>query len=325
MIAAVCQHTRRRTNGKTIAGTIRYRCLDCGKSFTASTEQFDGMRLGEERAASIVQHLCEGSSVRSTSRITGTKRGCILDLLVLVGGRCKRFLAERIYAQPVKEVQLDEIWGWVGMKRKAAEKKGLTDADPVGDFYCFTAIERGTKLLLAWHLGRRDDVSTDIFVEKLQDACGGHFHLSTDGFPCYPPSIMRTFASTIEYGTVIKIYGNLNEFQVRRFASPRIVATTKAAIIGANSDMRACTSHVERHNGTIRCFTKRMSRLTYCFSKKVENHEAALALFFAFYNFCKPHRTLNVKNGPRRSPAMAAGVTDHVWSVAELLEKTASS
>lgn len=310
MIAPVCQHERRKRFGKTSSGEQRYRCCDCGKTFTESTERYEGMRLGSELAANIIRHLCEGTSVRGTGRLLGTTKKTILDLLLLVGPRCKRFLAEKIHHRDVEEVQCDEIWGFVGMKQKTANRKGL-QGEPVGDAYCFTSIERNTKLLVAWHLGHRDDASTQTFCKNLYDGTAGHFHISTDGFQPYPPAIFNQFGTDVDYGIIIKIYGKNGVDDQRKFSPPTISSIKKSSMIGDPLEVdKICTSHIERHNGTIRCFTKRMGRLTYCFSKKWANHDAALALFFAYYNFCKPHASLNVKNGPRRTPAMAAGLTD---------------
>lgn len=328
MIASVCQHDRRRTNGKTKAGTIRFRCLDCGKSFTASTETLDGMRIGLDRAAQIIHLLVEGMSIRSIARFMKTDEETILDLLVLVGGRCKRFMKETFVNVQVSEVQCDEIWGFIGMKEKTAKHKraNLKEVDEsMGDAYCFTAIERHSKLLVAWHLGKRDDGHTALFVEKVQDACCGHFHLSTDGWASYPGAIIRNFGRTIEYGVVVKIFGKLTEWERRAYSPPQITAVQRESIIGSDAKDRACTSHMERCNGSIRLFVKRMNRLTYAYSKKWENHEAMLALFFAYYNFCWKNAGLKAKGEKPRTAAMAAKLADHIWDVSELLAATANS
>jgi IS1 family transposase/transposase-like protein len=324
VIASVCQHARHRRMGKTPAGSIRYRCKDCGKTWTDSTAMFDGMTIGMDRAACVIRHLCEGTSVRATSRLCGMDVNTILDLLTLVGARCKRFLFEQMKKADVYEVQADEIWGFVGMKQKTANRLNLQD-EPVGDVYCYTAVERFTKLLLCYQLGKRNDRTTDLFVERLQLTSGGAFHLSTDGFVCYPQSVLRFFGYSINYGRIIKIYGSQTEEDRRKYSPPAIKSIEREFIMGGQEAAdRACTSHVERHNGTIRTFTRRMTRLTNGFSKKLANHDAALGLFFCYYNFCWPHKSLSVK-GMKRTPAMAAILTDHVWTVPELLEKIAAS
>jgi len=158
------------------------------------------------------------------------------------------------------------------------------------------------------------------FCSKLRQATKGHFHLSTDGFRSYENAVPMYFAGQIDYGMLVKIFGKSSAEDQRQYSPARIVGANKEVVMGSPDEDRICTSHSERLNGSIRCFTKRMGRLTYCFSKKWENHEAAMGLYFAHYNFCRTHRTLK-----GRTPAMAAGLSDHVWTMRELLDKISST
>ena len=315
-----CQHARTKKCGVTTAGTQRYKCLDCGKRFTASTNQLAGMRIDLAKATQILTMLCEGMSVAATARLTNTNKNTILDLLLLVGYRCQQFLSRAIRGLEVSDVQCDEIWQFIYCKNKNALKAWVYGRrEACGDSWTFTAVERHTKLVLAWHFGKRTSADTDVFCAKLKYATKGRFHMSTDGYRPYEQSIARYFAGQVDYGQLIKIFGKSSAEDQRQYSPARIISTRKEVVMGAPDEDRICTSHTERQNGSMRCFNKRLGRLTYCFSKKWQNHEAALGLYFAHYNFCHKHRTLK-----GQSPAMAAGLTDHVWTVAELLTAIAA-
>ena len=315
-----CRHPRRKKCGCTKAGTQRYKCLDCGKKFTESTSRFDGMRIGAEKAAQIISMLCEGMSVRATCRLTDTNMETVLDLLGLIGDRCKAFLERTIKAVAVDDVQVDEAWQFVFCKERTARdlraKMFVGYTPRIGDSWCFTAVERTTKLVVAWHLGSRDQDDANEFCRKLSVATTGRFHLSTDGHRPYPTAVRSTLAGRVDYGVLIKIFRNATPDDQRQYSPGKIVGTKKELLMGNPDKDRVCTSHTERHNGSMRCFIKRMGRLTYCFSKRWDNHEAAVALYIAHFNFVRKHNSLKGK-----TPAMASGLADHVWTVAELLEK----
>lgn len=314
-----CTHPRRKKSGLTKSGTQRYKCLDCGKRFTESTATFAGMRIGMETAASIISHLCEGTSVRATSRLVGVDVKTILELLALVGSRCKAFLESKIQNVEVQDVQCDEIWQFIYCKRRTAEKLEDTGfGGPCGDSWCWTATERHTKLVLAWHFGRRFAGDADEFCRKVRHATSpNYFKLSSDGYQPYLSAVASNLADRTSYGMLVKIYKGNGE-GARAYSPAKIVSARREVIHGNITEAEICTSHVERQNGTIRCFTKRMGRLTYCFSKKWANHEYAMALHFAHYNFCRKHKTL------KASPAMASKLADHIWTVEELLTAIAA-
>lgn len=213
----------------------------------------------------------------------------------------------------VKDVECDEIWGLIG-KKEGHKNPEETDEDGLGDAYCFIAVERNTKLVINFSLGKRNQKTADVFIEGLRDALrpGTHFQITTDGFSPYVSAIQTTLGHRVDFAQLIKVYGSSRDGEAKY--SPAIVESVRVVpIIGSPDPGRICTSIVERQNLTVRMQVRRMTRLTNAFSKKFENHWAALCLHFVHYNFCRIHKSLRV------TPAMEAGITDHVWTIAELL------
>ena len=273
------------------------------------------MYLPVEKATAVLQLLLEGCSVRSTERITGVHRDTILRLLVVAGDKYDRLLKERVRNVPVSDVQCDEIWGYVGKKE---QNKWLAEANNknLGDAYCFVAIERNSKLVLTWHLGRRDRESTEKFIGKLRKATSEQrYQLSTDGFRPYEDAIDVAFGCDIDYAQLVKVYASPREGE-SRYSPGEVTGAVPYPVSGNPDPARICTSHVERSNLTMRMQIRRLTRLTNAFSKKWANLKAALALYFAWYNFCRIHRTI------RMTPAMEAGITDRIWGIGELLGAT---
>jgi IS1 family transposase len=271
------------------------------------------MRLSMDKALSIVQHLVEGCSIRSTERITGVGKQAILSLLELVGERCEALMEDRIKGLAVKEVQADEVWGFVGMKQKTKNSQGRAEDDTLGDAYCFIGMERNTKMILAWHLGRRTEGDTIVFTEKLAHATRGNFQITTDGFKPYQHAVVLSLgAQHVDFAQLVKLYTSDGEGE-QRYSPAECTGAKKVPIYG-NPDMeKVSTSHIERQNLTVRMSMRRMTRLTNAFSKKWVNLKHSYALHFAYYNFCKVHSSLRI------TPAMEAGITDHIWSLRELL------
>jgi len=299
-------------------GSQRYRCADCGTFTDEETRPPDGRVLSPDKAVYCLRMLLEGVSVRSTERLTSVHRDTILRALVDAGERCQRFLDREVWRVPVNDVQADEIWSFIGCKEKTRERHNY--AEIFGDAYCFTALERDTKMILTWHLGKRSPADTMLFAEKLSRATSGRFQLTTDGFTPYRTAIPAALGARVDFARLVKVYGTSEEGN-RRYSPPEVVGVIATPSCGDPDMGRVCTSHVERSNLTIRMMTRRFTRLTNAFSKKWENHEAALALFFAFYNYCRPHMTLSEDAGRKTTPAMAAGLADCLWTVAELLER----
>jgi transposase-like protein/IS1 family transposase len=295
--------------GKDRKGYQRYRCGQCSKTFTEPHNgHFFGMYTSSEKAVLILKMLVEGMSVRSIERLTGVHRDTILRLLVLAGERCERLMEEKLQAVPVRDVQCDEIWGYVGCK-----ERNNANGDPLrGDAYCFVALERNSKLVLTWHLGRRTARDTVAFTEKINEATKGQFQITTDGFSPYVDAIHYSLGTRVDFAQLVKVYTAPHEGE-QRYSPAEVVDAVPVPRWGKPELKRICTSHVERQNLSIRMGMRRMTRLTNAFSKKWENLKAAYALWFAFYNFCRMHKTL------RMTPAMEAGITDRIWTIGDLL------
>ncbi len=298
--------------GKHRNGLQRFRCVQCRKTFTEDHDRpLDDMRLPLDKAVSVLTLLLEGMSVRSVERVTGVHRDTILRLLVFAGDRCRRLMQRKIEHLDVRDVEADEIWGYV--YKKEGHIRPDESRAPVGDAYCFVAMERNTKLVLAFHLGRRCRVDTEAFLNKLRYATSDRrFQLSTDGFQAYAPAVGLTLQDRVDYAQIIKVYGAPRDGE-QRYSPAEVISTETVPVMGKPDFRRVCTSHVERQNLSIRMGMRRMTRLTNAFSKKWENLEAAYYLWFAFYNFCRVHKSLRI------TPAMEAGVTDHAWNILELV------
>ena len=240
-------------------------------------------------------------------RVGGMQPGDVA-LLNLAGRRCQRLMDARLRGIEVRDVQADEIWGYVGCK-----EKNNTDGDPLrGDAYCFVALERNSKLVLTWHLGRRTARDTVAFTEKINEATKGQFQITTDGFSPYVDAVHYSLGTRVDFAQLVKVYAAPRDAK-QRYSPAEVVDAVPVPRWGEPEINRICTSHVERQNLTMRMQIRRLTRLTNAFSKKWENLKAALALHFAWYNFCRIHSTLRV------TPAMEARVTDHVWGIGELL------
>lgn len=269
------------------------------------------MYISQDRAVIALQLLLEGNSIRSTERITNMDRNTILSLIEKAGDRCLTLFVEKIANLNVVDVQADEIWGFV--QKKEGHKKEHDSAN-VGDAYCFVGMERNTKLVLAFHLGRRTAKSTDEFIGKLAYAVSPdcRFQLTTDGFGPYVSAVKMILRDRVDFAQQIKVYGASRDGE-QRYSPAEVVDVVTNEIAGRPRKERISTSHVERQNLSIRMGMRRMTRLTNAFSKKWANLEAAYAIWFAYYNFCRVHRTLRV------TPAMESGLTDHIWTIAELI------
>jgi len=299
--------------GKHRNGLLRFRCRQCRRTFTQPHEKPLGrMTVPMEKAALALQLLLEGASIRSTERITGLHRDTIGRLLMLTGERCEKFMGRMIHGVPVNDVQADEIWGYVFKKEGHKRPEEAGDAS-IGDAYCFVAMERTTKLILAFHLGKRNRLSTEVFIDKVRDATANQrFQITTDGFQPYINAIEDGLSDRVDFAQLIKVYRASREGE-QRYSPAEVVEAVPIVISGNPERSRICTSHVERQNLTMRMQIRRLTRLTNGFSKKWENLQAALALHFAYYNFCRIHSSIRV------TPAMEAGLTDHVWTLLELL------
>lgn len=304
--------------GKDRDGNQRYQCVACRKTFSdRPANPLGDMRLSLDKALSVLQLLLEGMSIRATMRVTGTNRNTILDLLALIGERCERLLETRLVGIPVADVQVDEVWGYVFCKeRKRVEK--YAEQEEIGDAYCFIGMERTTKLILAWHLGRRSKEDTEEFARKLAVAVSGQFQITTDGFKPYQTAIPSILGGA-DFATLVKTYATKDD---HRYSPGEVNGTIKTPCCGNPDPAKICTSHVERGNLTVRMQDRRMTRLTNGFSKKWNNHRASMALHFAWFNFGRPHMTLTKEAGEKTTPAMAAGLESRPWTLQELVERS---
>ena len=316
MLCPACQVEPRKF-GKDRKGNQRYQCPACKKTVTdVPAAPLGSMRLPLDKAVLCLQLLVEGNSLRSTTRIARVNLRTVIDLLVLVGDRCEAMMEGRIKGVPVIDVQCDEVWGFVGMKEKTRLMKHPELAD-AGDAYTFTAVERESKLVLAWHLGTRTAEDTAYFAGKLAAATAGEFQISTDGFKPYATAIPGAMPHA-HFAQIVKTYATKEDGKNARYSPGEVTGTVKTPRNGSPDPDRISTSHVERHNLTIRMGNRRMTRLTNAFSKKWENHQASLALTFAYYNFCRVHQTL------KTTPAVKAGLTDHQWTLEELVRESST-
>jgi transposase-like protein/IS1 family transposase len=299
-------------HGRDRKGNQRFKCRQCSKTFLEPQDKpLDGMYLPMSEAELILKMLVEGSSVSTVERITGVHHTTILKLLALAGERCERLMEDRIKALPVVDVQADEIWSFIQKKEKT---KGPEEAhaDEIGDNWTFVAIEWNSKLIVAWHTGRRTKRDTLEFTEKLADATTGRFQLTTDGFGPYRAAVAESVGQRVDFAQLVKVYATTREGS-QRYSPAEVVEAVPYVRIGTPDPEKICTSHIERQNLTMRMGMRRFTRLTNGFSKTFKNHRAAIALHFAFYNFCRVHRTL------RATPAMAAGITNRAWGISDLL------
>src|SRR5579863_3337513 len=304
--------TECRQFGKTRNQFPRYQCRQCGKTFSEPRNNpLDGMYLPIEKAEMVLKLLLEGNSVSSVERLTEVHHTTILKLLVLAGEKCERVMAEKVRNVSARDVECDELWAFIQKK----EKRVRPEDDPnFGDCYTFVAIERHSKLVLNIAMGKPNQATTDIFIEGLRHATSSQrFQITTDGFGPYRSAILNTLEDRCDFAQLIKVYRASQEGEAR-YSPAEVQAVEVVPVMGQPDPERICTSIVERQNLSIRMGTRRFTRLTNAFSKKWENHWAAVSCWFAFYNFCRVHKSLRV------TPAMAAGISDHVWSVRELLE-----
>ncbi len=268
-------------------------------------------RLSTAKRAAVVAALVEGCSVRATVRLTGVAKNTVTKLLVELGEACTRYQHETLRNIVVRRVQADEIWSFVGAKDKnvPAERKGEFG---VGSVWTWTAIDADTKLCLSWLVAGRDAGSAHEFMTDVASRIRTRVQLTTDGLKVYMEAVENAFGGNVDYATLTKIYG-ADPNGEKRYSPATCIGCVAETVQGTPDPKHINTSYVERQNLTMRMSMRRFTRLTNAFSKKVENHAAAVALYFMFYNFGRVHQTLRI------TPAMAAGVTDHVWSIEEIV------
>ncbi|MDE3073347.1 MAG: IS1 family transposase [Pseudomonadota bacterium] len=265
-------------------------------------------RMSIHDRAKILGFLVEGMSLRAASRLAGCSINTVTKLLVDVGTACAEYQDNALRNLPCKRIQCDEIWSFVGAKQKNVAQGAVG----YGDVWTWTAICADTKLVASWMVGSRDGDAAKTFIADLAGRLANRVQLTTDGHKVYVQAIEDAFGADVDYAMLIKLFGEGPASPERKY-SPANQLGTKIVKIEGNPDMaKVSTSYVERQNLTMRMSMRRFTRLTNGFSKKVDNHMHAVALHFMHYNFGRIHKTLRV------TPAMEAGVSDHVWSLEEI-------
>lgn len=266
-----------------------------------------GKAIETEKQVAIIAALAEGSGIRQIERITGVHRDTIMRLGVKVGKGCAALLDAKMRDLSCEHLQMDELWGFIGKKQRHVTPE---DNPELGDVWTFCAIDSDTKLVPSFKVGKRDTATANAFVSDLASRLKIRTQLSADALPAYIEAVEQAFGAGVDFAQVIKVYENQS-------ADAEVIRVDKMPRAGRPNLDLASTSHVERLNGTTRLHMRRLTRLTYAFSKKRENFEAAVALHFAYYNFVKRH------NAVRCTPAMAAGIERDFWTVGDLVEAAA--
>ncbi|HUW13328.1 MAG TPA: IS1 family transposase [Anaerolineae bacterium] len=268
-------------------------------------------QLSSERRAAVVRCLVEGNSIRATVRMTGAAKNTVAKLLVDLGRACADYQDKALQGLTSKRVQCDEIWSFVGCKQKTLPKEQRKQLGR-GDVWTWTALDADTKLMICWLVGPHDVSAAHAFIADLASRLANRVQLTTDGNSMYVVAVDGTFGDQIDYGMLVKRYG-ADPHAEKRYSPAVCLAADRVEIKGQPDQAHISTSYVERQNLTMRMQMRRFTRLTNAFSKKLENHACAIALHFMHYNFARVHQTL------KTTPAMAAGVADHVWSVEEIV------
>lgn len=267
--------------------------------------------LPMEKQVAVISALAEGTGIRSTERITGVNRETVMNLGVRVGKGCIALLDQKMRGLSCRNLQFDEIWGFIGKK----ERHLRPDDNPeLGDVWTFCAIDSDTKIVPSFKVGKRDSATANAFVADIAKRMAGRVQISADALGAYVNAIENVYGADVDFAQIIKTYWTDDSIIAeRKFSAPEVVTIEKKRVSGFPDMRKASTSHIERLNGTTRLHMRRLTRLTYAFSKKRENFEAAVGLHFAYYNFVKRHNTLRV------TPAMEAGIERDFWTVKDLV------
>jgi len=270
--------------------------------------------LSRDKQIAIISALTEGCSIRSVERLTGVHRDTIMRLGFNIGVGCAKLHNALVRDVRVNRIELDEIWQYVGKKRNQVRP---SDPLTVGDQWTFIALGGASKAIISYRTGKRNTHHTRLFLQDLRERVDGAPEISADAFRAYPIAVERVFGSDCSFGTIDKSFSvDAAPEAARRYSPGKVVAVERKIVLGEPEYIS--TSYVERQNLTLRMSQRRFTRLTNAFSKKLENHMAAVALYAAHYNFCRVHEALRI------TPAMQLGITDHVWTIGELVDAALS-
>ncbi len=269
-------------------------------------------KLSHEDRARILHMLCEGSSIRAVTRLTGTSKNTVIKLMIDAGKACAAYHDVNVRNVKAKRIQVDEIWSFTYAKqRNVAGAKAAPDG--AGDTWTWTALEADTKLIVSYFIGGRDGECAMWFIDDLRTRLANRVQLTSDGHKAYLEAVEGAFGGDIDYAILHKVYGASPESAKGKYSPAECIGTQKHRIEGDPDPVHVSTSYVERQNLTIRMHMRRFTRLTNGFSKKVENHAYAVALHMMYYNFVRLHSKL------RMSPAMAAGISDRLWEIGDIV------
>jgi IS1 family transposase len=269
-------------------------------------------KLSREKQAQVVAALVEGNSINSTVRMTGVSKVTILKLIKDLGNACAEYHNRTFVNLRCKRIQCDEIWQFCYAKEKNLPEE-LKGKSGYGDVWTWVAIDPDTKLVPSFMVGGRDAHTANAFIDDLASRLAGRIQLTTDGYHVYLEAVEGAFGCEVDYAMLVKIYGATQE--ETRYSPAECIDCVVKPISGKPDLDHISTSHVERQNLTMRMSMRRFTRLTNGFSKKIENHAYALAIHYMHYNFCRIHKSLRV------TPAMEAGLTDHIWTIEEMLDR----
>lgn len=269
-------------------------------------------RLTSQDRARILHLLCEGSSVRAVTRLTGASKNTVIKLMVDAGKACAAYHDEHVRELGSRRVQVDEIWSFTYAKQKnLATAKAAPEG--AGDTWTWTAIDADSKLIISWLVGGRDAEYAIEFMDDVAKRLANRVQLSSDGHSAYLQAVEGAFGGAVDYAQIVKLYGTVPEAAKGRYSPAECIGVRKERVEGNPDPKHVSTSYAERSNLTIRMHQRRFTRLTNAFSKKVENHAHSVALFMTYYNFVRIHKTL------RTTPAQAAGVTSKLWEIGDIV------
>lgn len=271
-------------------------------------------KLAPEKRVQVLSLLCEGSSMRSISRVVDVSINTVAKLLVDSGRACAGFHDEAVRNVKARRVQVDEIWSFTYAKQKNLPTAKAAPVD-AGDTWTWTAIEAETKLIISWLVGGRDSDYAMAFMDDLRSRLANRVQLTSDGHKAYLEAVEGAFGGDIDYAQLVKLYGSVPESAKGRYSPAECIGARKERIEGSPDPAHISTSYAERQNLTMRMHMRRFTRLTNAFSKKFENHMHMVALYTVWYNYVKQHKSLK-----GLSPAMAAGLSDTLWSMTNLAE-----
>jgi IS1 family transposase/transposase-like protein len=287
----------------------RYACDRCGKSFSES-QPLQSVCVDFKQSCQVIQCFAEGLGVRATCRLTRLNKKTVLKILCVAGDRCADLLDQKILNVKPEPVEIDECWTFVKNKR------AMRNTPEAGDFYAFLASGRDTKLILSWAIGKRDKDTADAFMVDVRSRINGEYQITSDSWRCFIRSVLDHCSHKAHYATQVKRFDGYQwnkKDSIHRYSFGKCVSIKTRVHCGNPDPANITTSHAERLNGSLRHFNKRFTRLSPCFSRKVENLAHSVALTVAYFNFCRVH------SAHKLTPAQAAGITDHKWTIEELL------